>query len=185
MPRSSQLQFPGPGFKSRVEYGGGKECGKRREVRPFDHRVPMHITMRSKRATGSWTLDLFRHKGPVERLVRKRAKQYRIRIHGYANAGNHLHLVIQAQAKDDLTKFLRVICGLIPRLVTGARKGKKLGGKFWDNLVYSKIVASHRYFQRVCRYVEINAMEAAGVWSREWERIAKRQQRQGPAPPPG
>jgi hypothetical protein len=52
---------------------------------------------------------------------------------------------------------------LIPRIVTGAKKGKPLSRKFWDGLAYTKIVTFGRQFKNTSNYVFRNTLEAFGV----------------------
>lgn len=85
-----------------------------------------------------------------------------MRIHRYANSGNHLHLLVVGKHRDGLANFLRTIGALIPRLVTGAKKGRPIG-RFWDHLAFSRIVEWGRDFLKTRLYVIQNESEGAGV----------------------
>jgi REP element-mobilizing transposase RayT len=105
----------------------------------------------------------------VRHVIERFAAKNGVRIFKFANAGNHLHLVVQAKRQERFKSFLRTISGLIARLVTGARKAKA-SGKFWDALAWSRIVNWGKDLARVQDYVLMNEMEGAEVWRREWSR---------------
>jgi hypothetical protein len=63
-----------------------------------------------------------------------------------------------------LRGFLREFAGRVANLITGAIKGRP--AKFWDGLVWTKIVEWGRQFKNVAKYVLLNLMEAAGVRDR-------------------
>jgi REP element-mobilizing transposase RayT len=96
--------------------------------------------------------------------MREQARRARVRVYEYANAGNHLHLLLRAKHRADLQAFLRSFAGVAARLVTGARRGRPTG-RFWDMLAYSRIVHWGRQFRRVRDYILQNELEALGVIS--------------------
>ena len=153
----------------RTKHGGDLYQGLRKESRPFDPRRPLHLTLRSERAKGDWSLLDHKHDRRIRHLVYRFAEKNRVKIYKYANSGNHLHLLVQAKQHQDFKNFLKTISGLIARTVTGARKGKPVG-KFWDALAWTRIVNWGHDFKRVVDYVLMNEMEGAEVWHRSWSR---------------
>jgi hypothetical protein len=95
-------------------------------------------------------------------MLRRFAKRYGIRVYGFANAGNHLHLVVRTYSRLALQDFLRTFAGVTARRLTGARKGRPVG-RFWDLLAYSRIVAWGRDYLGVRAYIAINETEGAGL----------------------
>jgi len=167
---SGQLTFnQHPAFRDygRTRHGGDLRKGQRKLWRPFDPRRPLHLTLRSERAKGHWSLLDCKNERRIRHLVYRFAEKNRVRIHKYANSGNHLHLLVQSKDQEAFQRFLKTISGLIARAVTGARKGKP-AGKFWDSLAWTRVVNWGRDFRRVLDYVLMNEMEAAEVWRREW-----------------
>jgi REP element-mobilizing transposase RayT len=151
---------------ARLTHGGEASVGRRKEARPFCERRPLHLILKSSKARGPQSL-LAR---PVEvrGLIDRHAARNGVRIYRYANAGNHLHLLIQAKTRAGFRRFLRTIAGLIARRLTGARKGAALSERFWDLLAFSRVVAWGRAFHIALNYVAGNELPPSGhCWSRE------------------
>lgn len=140
----------------RLSHGGEFAIRKRKIIRPLDPRRPVHVTMRSSKARGRYNFRS--HQVAVARIVEKAALRSRIKIHRYANVGNHLHLLFSFKTRESAQRFMREVAGLIARAVTGARKGKAFG-KFWDQLAHSRVVTGLRDLRNVQNYVLINTME--------------------------
>jgi REP element-mobilizing transposase RayT len=119
----------------------------------------MHIVMRSLVARGSWSMRRVESARMVRETLRRYARRYGIRIYEFANAGNHLHLLVRAKCRLALQNFLRVFAGLVARRVMGARKGRAVG-RFWDMLAYSRVMSWGRDFHGVRAYVLQNELEA-------------------------
>ncbi len=116
----------------------------------------------------------------IRHEIRRLARANGVRVYKFANVGNHLHLLIRFRNRMGFQKFLRTLSGLVARRVTGAKKGNPVG-KFWENLAFSRIVRFGKDFVGVCEYIELNEMEAQGVWSRYWDpRRVKKRSRAGP-----
>jgi REP element-mobilizing transposase RayT len=104
------------------------------------------------------------HKWRVHALLQKSSERYRIRVYRFANVGNHLHLLLQAERRSDLGAFLREFAGVVAMLITGSVKGRPQ--KFWDGLVWSKVVEWGRQFKNTIRYILLNVLEGAGLRDR-------------------
>jgi hypothetical protein len=158
----------------RTKHGGELGANKRKERRPLDPRRPVHLTLRSERARGDWSMLHHKHQRKVRHLVERFAAKNRVRIYQYANSGNHLHLLVHSKDPKAFQRFLKTIAGVIARAVTGARKGKP-SGKFWDSLAWTRIVSWGRDLKRVIDYIQMNELEAEGVWRREWSKAPRAQ----------
>jgi REP element-mobilizing transposase RayT len=145
----------------RLEHGGEVRLGLRKLARPIATRRPMHLVLRSSRAQGRWSLRRPESARLVRQALQRFADRHGVRVYKYANAGNHLHLLVRARCRTALQNFLRAFAGITARLVTGARKGAPVG-KFWDMIAYSRIVQWGREFATVRAYVVQNELEAAG-----------------------
>ena len=143
------------------EHGGSLSVGKRKERRPIVTKRPMHVTLKSSIAVGR--LSLFTKGREIERLVRRLAHQFSVKIFEYSNNGNHLHLAVQAREREGFKKFLMAIAGQIAQKMTGSQKKKPLARKFWDFIPFTRIVEWGKDLERVVFYVMQNQQEALGL----------------------
>lgn len=148
--------------KKRTEHGGDINKGKRKLYRPFETNKAIHATLRSSKAKGSYSFMRPKNQKEIERRLYLYADRFGVRIFKFANSGNHLHILLKSKSKKGFQNFLRTFAGVIPRVVTGARKGKARG-KFWDTLVYSKLVTFGKHFKNTSNYVVKNTLETFGV----------------------
>lgn len=164
--KSNQLSFHSNAafkdHKPRTEHGSDIRKGRRKLARPFDSKKFLHMVLRSKRARGIWSFLRNKNEKKIQKLIFEKADRAGVKVIRFANAGNHLHLLLKAPSKRALQRYLRTITGLIPRAVTGARKGQACGS-FWDGLAYSKIVNWGRQFKATTNYVFKNSLEAFGI----------------------
>jgi REP element-mobilizing transposase RayT len=123
-------------FKSRTH--GGMNLKKRRKIkRPLVPGAITHIVLKSSKATGQ--LSFYKHKKLVRSLLDQRAKKFFVEIKDFANMGNHLHLKVKFKDSKRFQNFLRTFAALLARAITQAKKGNKFG-KFWDGLVYTRVL---------------------------------------------
>jgi REP element-mobilizing transposase RayT len=151
-----------PGFTLRTKHGHGILQGRRKEARPLSPKLPLHVTFRSAKARGELSFLHPRNARRVSAKARELAKRFQVRIHQYANSGNHLHLLIEGKTRKGLQDFLRAMGARIAGIVTGAKKGSPFG-KFWDGLVFSRVVTRGRDFANTQWYVLKNHLEAEGL----------------------
>jgi REP element-mobilizing transposase RayT len=152
----------------------------------------MHVVMRSEKAKGA--MSLLKHNRKIEDLLFAEASKNHVKLHAAANAGNHLHLLVQAPSREHLSNFLRAVSGRVAMVATGARKGKKLSAPkasgtatqtkavrpegFWDQRPFTRLVSLGRDFTHVCRYIALNSTETFGRMKRETVRALFAQIRQ-------
>ena len=118
----------------------------------------MHVTLRSSRARGRWSLLQKSTARFIEALIAKAGRRWRVKVYERANVGNHLHLLVKAESRDGFANFLRVLGAQIATHVTGARRGKALGVRFWDLPAWSRLVEGD--FRSVRAYIVKNSLEA-------------------------
>lgn len=133
---------------------------------------------------------MLRHVDLVEKWIQICARRYGVRIHRFANVGNHLHLLVSLapesavrepvrvgytkfeRARARFSGFLRELAGAIAFRITGASKSKPVG-RFWDAPAFTRILHWGREFERGMIYLVKNLFEAAGLWNRKknphWE----------------
>jgi REP element-mobilizing transposase RayT len=160
--RAKQLTFfHQKSFKkfTRLEHGGELAQGRRKLDRPISTDKPMHVVLRSDKAKGEWSMLRHRNDRRIRHLVYQLAKRFNVRVYQYANAGNHLHLLVRAKSRSDFQAYLRALSGCVARAITGAKKGVRKG-PFWARLAYSRIVQWGRDFLGVKVYLLQNDGEA-------------------------
>jgi len=171
MGRPIQFSFAMPSeYAPHKEHGGALSVGRRKRRRPLALKKSHHVTMRSEKATG--VRRLTRHTRLIHRILNRAASRFRIRIYKLAITSNHLHLSIRGKRRIDLQNFFRVAAGHIAQEILrqfpvpkGAAEGKPVARtrRFWDHLIYSRIVEWGRDFRRVIAYICQNTLEAEGA----------------------
>ncbi len=144
----------------RHTHGGSATQGRRKLQRPLDSRKPVHLVLKSSHAKGQRSFLGSRNKLKIASILKDRAKQFAITLHSQQNVGNHIHVVASFKRREDFQNFLCTIAALIARHVTGARKGKPFGVKFWDSLAFTRVVMGRRDQYGLLRYVDKNRIEA-------------------------
>ncbi|GIL18629.1 MAG: hypothetical protein BroJett040_23800 [Oligoflexia bacterium] len=115
-----------------------------------------HVVFKSTQARGK--LSFYTHKILIHQTIQKLSKKYLVQVQDYVNMGNHLHLKVRFKNPDHFKNFIRVFGALISRQITGARKGRPFG-KFWDSLVYTRVLHSSLEELQLKGYFEGNHRE--------------------------
>jgi len=144
---------------NRISHGGELSKGRRKMIRPLDRNKPLHVIFKSSLAKGQYSFLNVNHRLKIESLIQGLAKRFGIKIHRMENVGNHIHLVLSFAKRIGMQSFLRSVPALIARLVTGARRAKAFGKKFWDHLVFTRVVTGRRDFQSLMNYMQKNQIE--------------------------
>lgn len=119
---------------------GGVSLKKRRKIkRPLQAGRITHVVFKSSKAKGA--LSFYHHKRLVRALLRERGRRFFVEILDFVNMGNHLHLKVRFKDEVRFKNFLRTFAALLARKITGAKKGIKFG-RFWDGLVYTRVLMS-------------------------------------------
>ncbi len=107
--------LPGLWTKDRFAFGGALLKGSHpKKKRCFRPNLPLHVVMRSSKAVGQ--RSLFLRSKQVAKILNTQASKHFVKLYAVANAGNHLHLLIQAPSQEHLSNFLRAISGRIAQL---------------------------------------------------------------------
>lgn len=138
-------------------HGGSSALKKRKTKRPLVPGKVTHAIFKSSIARGK--LSLLAHEAFISALIKQLSRKYFVRVQQYVNVGNHIH--IKAKFKDvvHFQNFLRVFAALTARRILGAKKSKKIG-KFWDNLVFTRVLTSSFEELGLRGYFKANALEA-------------------------
>lgn len=129
----------------------------------MDSKKALHLVLRSSHATGARSFKNEKYEACIWEIVSHHAKRTGISIYEYANGGNHLHLLIRAKHREDYIAFIRIISGLIARIVGRSERGKPLKNKFWDARPFSRVVSfARKEFRSAKAYLLRNNLEAIG-----------------------
>jgi hypothetical protein len=153
-----QLYLSGFGHLNVKAFGGSLTARNAREQRPVSSKRAMHLVLRSSLATGQHSL--LRYAQPIEALTRRLAAAKGVRVYRYANAGNHLHLIILPRDRIAYRAFIRSVTGLIARSVLHAERGRARGVQFWDALPFTLIIEWGKQFRAAISYLLRNELEA-------------------------
>lgn len=140
----------------RTTHGGAESRGHRKTARPYAAKAPVHLVLQSARARGEWSMLKRKHRARVQAMIYTYAKRFKVHVYRATNVGNHLHLLVKAPERKALADYLRVLAGRVAVTVTGAKRGVKKIGKFWDSLCWSRIVNFGRDFYNVRDYLAKN-----------------------------
>lgn len=145
-----------------AKYFGGSYLKKShaKMKRPVTMKKSMHLVMRSSLAKGE--RSLLKHAQGIQEVVRWQAKKFGVRVYRFANAGNHLHMIILPSSRSGFNSFVRSLSGIIARMVLGAERGSAKNIQFWDQRPFTRILEWGREYQGVVRYLVQNSLEALG-----------------------
>ncbi|MFN7455050.1 MAG: transposase [Pseudobdellovibrionaceae bacterium] len=143
-----------------------------RGTRPLSTRASMHLILKSDLARGRWSFLTKQNRSRVNSAVVTLARRYGVKILSAANVGNHLHLHIRIQKRQQYLRFIRVVTARIAFAITGASKhnplknpqGQKIS--FWNQRPLTRWVHSFKDYLRLKDYIRINQIEGLG-WCRQ------------------
>jgi REP element-mobilizing transposase RayT len=177
------------------EHGGILSVNKRRSRRSLTTKEPIHVTLRSEIAVGE--RSLLRHKDIIKAVMKKAEARFRIKVYRYSICSNHIHLVIRGKNRTEIQNFFRVFAGhtaqaILKRCpptqeeiekIAAAQKGcAKNLRKFWQYLIYSRLITWGREFTRVMDYLMRNTLEALHIIAYTPRKKARAGPRQTPRP---
>ncbi len=120
---------------------GPQLLGKRKTARPFQAGAPMEIKFSSVRARGRWSFHHPSNRKRIQDLLREEAAKSSVRLMRVSMKGEGVLLIkLETNEREHLSRFLRILAGRIPRMVTGAERGRPLNARFWSGLAASRCV---------------------------------------------
>ena len=100
------------------------------------------------------------------------ASRYGVRVFQSRVEGGQIQILLKAEEKKSLSDFLRVLAGRVAVTVSGAKKGLKRVGRFWDYLYWSRILSWGRFFYAAREFVSgrltVDAIKTTADSSFEW-----------------
>ncbi len=139
-----------------LSHGGVLKKSKRKVARPIVPGKITHVVFKSSKAKDN--LSFYKNRLLVKSVLQERSKKYFIEILDFVNMGNHLHLKVRFKNPIFFKNFLRTFSALLARKITKARKGFKFG-KFWDGLVFTRVLTSSFEMLGLKAYFQANRIE--------------------------
>jgi hypothetical protein len=106
----------------------------------------VHLVLNTSRGKGAWSLLHRKNRNRIQAMIYRYAERFQVRVYRATNTGKGLQLLVKASDRKALADFLRVLAGRVAISVSGAKKGTNRIGKFWDHLVWSRLVNWGRDF---------------------------------------
>lgn len=150
-----------PVFQYWAKFGGDLlRNSHAKQDRPFSPGAAIPVVMRTR---GLFSLLKRGRRDRISQIVETHAKQQLVRVHRFANAGNHLHFLVECREQERFQNFLRAVSGAIALLVK-TEEGQIRTKSFWLQRPWTRLVAaSGRAFVNAWRYVDLNEIEG-GAW---------------------
>lgn len=150
-------------LKNGEKHFGGEHFKRRkgRGPRPLATKQTMHLVLRSTQAVG--TKSFTRHRGLIKRTLDRFAKKYAIKINGFANVGNHLHVHLKLTLRHTWRRFIRAFTAAIAVTIGGKSRWAPKTKRFWDRRPFTRVVIGWHGFKTLRNYIRINECEGHGV----------------------
>jgi len=143
-----QRQLP---FHGGPRTGAGRPRGNRvsHHQRPHFARVtPVHVTLRVKQHV--WNLRSARSWRRIRRAFEKARGRFGARLIEYSVQGNHLHLIVEADGSDALSRAMQ---GLAIRIAKALNAMMKRAGRVFDDHYFARLLRSPTELVRAIAYV--------------------------------
>lgn len=120
---SPQLETP----QTKRDWFGPQPIGKRKQARPFEANSPMEVKFTSRFPDGRWSFRHPSNRKRIRSLLRVEAARNSVRLNRVSlKTEGTLLIELETKEREHLSRFLRVLAGRIPRVVTGAERGRPL-----------------------------------------------------------
>ena len=135
-----------PRKRGRPKTGNAGVSHLRREA--LSRREPVHVTLRT--VGGVPGLRRQRSVAAIEEAFRQARIRLGMRIVHYSIQGNHLHLLVEAEDKESLSKAMQ---GLAIRVAKTLNRLFRRAGQVWADRYHSHVLRSGREVANALRYV--------------------------------
>jgi REP element-mobilizing transposase RayT len=121
MRKSKQLSFIKP---TRKFFGGALLHGKRKSIRPLSSKEAIHFVLRSQWAMGPDSFLAVRNRKAIERIIRRFALRFGVRVYRQSINSNHIHLLLRITNRLLYRAFIKAVSGKIASQVMGQQSFK-------------------------------------------------------------
>src|SRR5712691_4183324 len=134
-PRQQDLRFRSYGGR---RDGAGRPRGHRvsHDERPrFARRTPVHVTLRVRDHV--WNLRSGRSFRRIRRAFEKARGRFGMRLIQFSIQGNHLHLIVEADSNEALSRALQGLCIRIAKALNAMMEsaGRVFSDHYWSRLL--------------------------------------------------
>ena len=137
--RSKQRRLVPKKYLQSTAFGGDLlRNSNAKTKRPFSPRAAIHVVMRTHNAFSPLK------RGPrmrIAQIIAAHAKRQLVHVHRFANAGNHLHFLVECRDRTRFQNFLRSVSGAIALLVKLKEKQTRTES-FWLQRPWTRLVAA-------------------------------------------
>lgn len=148
-------------------FGGSMLIGKRKSLRPLSTKHPIHLVLKSCQrgvfAPGNQSL---------EKLIRKIAFKYQIKVYDLALNWTHIHFLIRISSRKNYNGFVRELSSLLANKI---RLAKPNLTAIFTLRPFTRILTWGKQFKSVFDYHLLNKLEAVGFLIRKKKLKVKRQ----------
>ena len=141
-------------------YGGSLDY--RKVKRPFDSKRLVHAVFKGNPGT---QLRFTKSVVSIRKLATKVAMKSQVKMKDIAVNHDHLHILIQAQKREQLTAFLKTLAAEMGKMYQRLAKkyGVKRKGSLWVKRPFTRLVNWERLSrEKLKKYFEKNRKEALG-----------------------
>ena len=124
-----------------------------------------HVTHRCHNRV--FLLKFSRDRDAYRSILRRQLKDYKVWLLGYCLTSNHVHLLLDAEDRRQISGLMRDVAGEFARAYN--RRKERLNA-FWGDNFHATLVEEGRYLWRCLCSVELNMVRCGVVnHPREWE----------------
>jgi putative transposase len=124
-----------------------------------------HLTHRCHNR--AFLLKFKRDRDAYRSIIREHARQYNVCVLDYCITSNHVHLLVDAAERLEISGFMREIASEFAR---GYNRRKDRRNAFWGDNYHATVVEGGDYLWQCLCYIELNMVRCGVVpHPREWE----------------
>jgi REP element-mobilizing transposase RayT len=146
--RQQELHFRSHGGRRR---GAGRPRGNRvsHDERPrFARPTPVHIVLRARDTV--WNLRSGRSYRRIRRAFEKARGRFGVRLIHFSIQGNHLHLIVEADGNEALSRAMQGLCIRIAKVLNAMMERS---GSVFDDHYFARLLRTPTELVRAIAYV--------------------------------
>lgn len=176
------MSFISSHHKLKTSYGGTlrkKRLG--RQQRPLSRKSPLHLVFKAhKSLLKEKSFRGHRSFSLCQRLIKRYARRFFVRIDQCSIQGDHIHLLIRCSERFFYQAFFRVLAGQIAQRLQKEgllrlRDSKRVTDtptKLWMHRPFSRVVVGFKGLVIIKNYIQLNEQEARGKIKYNSKRLA-------------
>ena len=144
--------------------GGGtlRNSRRGRQARPLSTKDPLHLVFKVNKGTVTGGLRAPRNSARLQKVLRKYAKRFYIRIEQFSIQTDHIHILIRAPKRTLAQHFFRVLAGQFAQCLTKSFRQSYTGKRIWKHRPFSRVVRGWKPYLIIRDYIQLNEQEALG-----------------------